>query len=89
MECNAQDCGISKAAKDTSILPSKIDQMKVSQETRSEANFGARRALMTSCLQMCPPKTAFFSFRMQPESRGAHGEKNTHKQSRGVTHCFY
>ncbi len=26
-----QDCGISKAAKDTSMLPSKIDQMKVSE----------------------------------------------------------
>ncbi len=32
MEWNAQDCGISKAAKDTSMLPSKIDQMKVSHE---------------------------------------------------------
>ncbi len=32
-EWNAQDCGISKAAKDTSTLPSKIDQMKVSHET--------------------------------------------------------
>ncbi len=30
-ECNAQDCGISKAAKDTSMLPSKIVQMKVSE----------------------------------------------------------
>ncbi len=29
-EWNAQDCGISKAAKDTSTLPSQIDQMKVS-----------------------------------------------------------
>ncbi len=28
MEWCAQDCGISKAAKDTSMLPSKIDQMK-------------------------------------------------------------
>ncbi len=32
-EWNAQDCGISRAAKDTSMLPSKIDQMKVSHET--------------------------------------------------------
>ncbi len=32
-EWNAQDCGISKAVKDTSILPSKIVQMKASQET--------------------------------------------------------
>jgi len=31
---NTQDCGISKAVKDPSMLPSKIDQMKVSQETR-------------------------------------------------------
>ncbi len=66
MEWNAQDCGISKAAKDTSMLPSKIDQMKVSHETGSEANFGFGRALMPSYLGMCPPKAAFFSFRMQP-----------------------
>ncbi len=48
------------------MLPSKIDQMKVSHETGSEANFGFERALMPSCLGMCPPKAAFFSFRMQP-----------------------
>ncbi len=36
-ECTAQDCGIPKAVKDTSMLPSKIDQMKVSHETGSEA----------------------------------------------------
>ncbi len=65
-EWNAQDCGISKAAKDTSMLPSKIDQMKVSHETGSGANFGFGRALMPFCLGMCPPKAAFFSFRMQP-----------------------
>ncbi len=67
-EWNAQDCGISKAAKDTSMLPSKIDQMKVSHETGSEANFGFGRALMPSYLGMCPPKAAFFSFRIQPET---------------------
>ncbi len=67
-EWNAQDCGISKAAKDTSMLPSKIDQMKVSHERGSEANFGFGRALMPSCLGMLPPKAAFFSFRMQPTS---------------------
>ncbi len=32
------------------MLPSKIDQMKVSHETRSEANFGFGHALMPSCL---------------------------------------
>ncbi len=68
MEWNAQDCGISKAAKDTSMLPSKIVQMKVSHETGSEANFGFGRALMPSYLGMYPPKAAFFSFRMQPWS---------------------
>ncbi len=36
MERDAQDCGISKAAKDTSMLPLKSDQMKVSHETGSE-----------------------------------------------------
>ncbi len=51
---------------DISMLPSKIDQMKVSHETGSEANFGFGRALMPSYLEMCPPKAAFFSFRMQP-----------------------
>ncbi len=68
-EWNAQDCGISKAAKDTSMLPSKINQMKVSRETGSEANFGFGHALMPSYLGMCPPKAAFFSFRVQPPSK--------------------
>ncbi len=68
MEWNAQDCGISKAAKDTSMLPSKIDQKKVSHETGSVATFGFGCALMPSCLGMLPPKAAFFSFRMQPNS---------------------
>ncbi len=62
----AQDRGIPKAAKDTSMLPSKIDQMNVSQETGSEANFGFGCALIPSHLGMCPTKAAFFSFRMQP-----------------------
>ncbi len=48
------------------MLPSKIDQVKVSHETGSEANFGLGRALMPSYLGMCPPKAAFLSFRMQP-----------------------
>ncbi len=47
MECSAQDCGISKAANDTSMLP-KIIQMKASQEAGSEANIGFKRALMPS-----------------------------------------
>ncbi len=51
---------------DTSMLPSKIAQMKVSHETGSEANFGLGRALMPSYCGMCPRKAAFFSFRMQP-----------------------
>ncbi len=48
------------------MLPSKIDQMKVSHETENEANFGFGRALMPSYLGMCPLKAAFFSFRRQP-----------------------
>ncbi len=48
------------------MLPSKIDQMKVSHETGSEANFGFGRALMPSYLGMSSLKAAFFSFRMQP-----------------------
>ncbi len=59
-EWNAQDCGISKAVKDTSMLPSKIDQMKVSHETGSETNFGFVRALMPSYLGMLPPKDAAY-----------------------------
>ncbi len=66
-EWNAQDCGILKAVKDTSMLLSKIDQMKVSHETGSEANFGFGCALMPSYFGMCPPKAAFFSFRIQPQ----------------------
>ncbi len=65
-EWNAQVCGISKVAKYTSMLPSKIDQMKVCHETRSEANFEFRCALMLSYLGMRPPKT-FFSVWIQPE----------------------
>ncbi len=61
-EWNAQDCGILKTAKDTSMLPSKINQMKVSHETVSEANFEVGRALMPSCLGMCPPKSRIFQF---------------------------
>ncbi len=49
------------------MLPSKIDQMKASHETGSEANFGFGHALMPSNLEMCPPKAAFFSFWMQPK----------------------
>ncbi len=63
MEEVAQDCGISKAAKDTS---SKIDQMKVSHETGSEASFGFGCALVPSYLGTCPQKAACFSFQMQP-----------------------
>ncbi len=51
MELNAQDCGISKAAKDTSMLPSKIDHIKASQETVSEANIGLGRALCLPTLE--------------------------------------
>ncbi len=53
-------------AKDTSTLPSKIDQMKVSHERESEANYGFEHALMPSFLGMHLPKAAFFSFPMQP-----------------------
>ncbi len=47
------------------MLPSKIDQMKVSHETGSEANFGFGHALVPSYLGMCPPMAAFFTFRIQ------------------------
>ncbi len=50
------------------MLPSKIDQMEVSHEKGSEANFGFGRALMPSYLGMLSPKAAFFSFRMQSMS---------------------
>ncbi len=73
MEWNAQDCGISKAAKDTSRLPSKFDQMKVSHERGSEANFGFGRALMPSCLRRqhfsvfrCSPQVWIFGQGIQP-----------------------
>jgi len=35
-EWKAEDCGILKPVKDTSMLPSEIDQMKVSQLRRQE-----------------------------------------------------
>ncbi len=63
---------MSKAAKDTAMLPSKINQMKVSQETGIEANFGFGRDLMPSYLGMCPPKAAFFSFLIQPVALQEH-----------------
>ncbi len=50
------------------MLPSKIDQMKVSHEAGSEANFGFERALMPTWIEMWPLKAAFSSFRMQPRS---------------------
>ncbi len=56
---NAQDCAISKAAKDTSMLPSGFDQKKVPPETGSEAEFRFGRVLMPSCLGMLPPNAAF------------------------------
>ncbi len=40
MEWNSHDYGISKLVKDIFILPSKIDQMKASQQTESEDNLG-------------------------------------------------
>ncbi len=43
-----------------------IDEMMVSHETGSEANFGFGRALMPSYLGRRPLKAAFFSFQMQP-----------------------
>ncbi len=43
------------------MLPSKIDQMKTSQKTGSEADIGFGCALMHSYLGMHP----FFSFQMQ------------------------
>ncbi len=55
MELNAQDCRISKAVKETSMLPSKIDQRKVSEDVGRKANFGFKRFLMPSYREMCPP----------------------------------
>jgi len=43
-------------------IKDKIDQIKVSQETRSEGNIGFRNALTLSCLGMCPLKSAFLRY---------------------------
>ncbi len=51
------------------MLPSRIDQMKVSHETGSEANLGFGRALIPSYLKMRPPQAAFFIFWTQPHSK--------------------
>jgi len=48
------------------MLPSKINEVKVSQETGSEVNIGFGHALMPSYLEMRPLKAAFSSFWMQP-----------------------
>ncbi len=41
------------------MQPSKIDQMKISQETGSEADIGFRCALMHSYLGLHPSKATF------------------------------
>ncbi len=41
------------------MLPSKIDQMKASHETGSEANFGFGHALMPSCLGIASEGSIF------------------------------
>lgn len=65
MECTALwDIKISEAYC-TSMLPSKIAQMKASRETGTEAINDFGRALMPSYLGIHPPKAAFFSFRTQ------------------------
>ncbi len=43
------------------MLPSKINQIKVSQETGREANIGFRCNLMLSYFGMHPTKAEFFS----------------------------
>ncbi len=48
------------------MLPSKIDQMKASQDAESEANTEFGCTFMPSYLGMDPPKAAFFSFWTQP-----------------------
>ncbi len=60
-ELNAQDYGISNTVKDTSVLPSKINQMKVSQETGSEANIEC--ALLPSYLRCVLRRQHFPVFR--------------------------
>ncbi len=67
---NTQDCGISKEAEDTSMLPSKFDQMKVSHETGGETNW--IRMCLDPFLPWNAPKAAFFSFRMQLMSLRIH-----------------
>ncbi len=58
-DLNAQeDCGIPITVKDMSMLPSKTDQMKASQETGSDANIGFGRDLMPSYLGKHPLNAA-------------------------------
>jgi len=59
-EWKALDYGISKATNDISMLPSKNDQIKVSQETENESNTGFGHALMPSYIAMHSQKAAFF-----------------------------
>ncbi len=66
-DLNAQeDCGIPITVKDMSMLPSKTDQMKASQETGSDANIGFGRDLMPSYLGKHPLNAAHSAFRRSP-----------------------
>ncbi len=61
LSCNRMHriVGYQKAARDTSMLPSKFDQKKIPLETGSKAEFRLGRDLMPSRLGMLPPKAAF------------------------------
>lgn len=63
---NAQDCGILKAARNTYMLHSKFDPMKVRLEPGIEAEFGFCHPPMPSCYGMLPPKAEFETFQVQP-----------------------
>lgn len=62
MEWNMQDYGISKAAKDMFILPSIINQIKLSQQTGCNKIIGFGHALLHSYLRMLPAEALFFFF---------------------------
>ncbi len=72
-EWNAQDCGISNAAKDTSMLCCLQKSIRWRHLMRQEVKL-TLDSDMAWCLWMCPPKAAFFSFRMQhsPSHKNVH-----------------
>lgn len=60
------------------MLPSIIDQIKVSQEAGYQDNYGFECGLMPFYLEVCPLKAAFSGFQTQPQSSFTMGKTKEH-----------